>query len=136
MIFAPQCQTVFDWWRELTGQHIRIPGLLQQRQAFNLHTGFTREDLEITVRYIRHLINEAEGSGRGGMSALSLQWRCFFGNDEEITTFQDRWNLAQQWAARKRQPVALAPEPVVEPSLYQNGAAAMAETLRRLKGGA
>jgi hypothetical protein len=132
---TPQGKEVLGWWHSLTGQEIRVPNFLHGRQCQTIVETYTREDVELTVRYMKAEIAANEANGRKGLNARSLTWANFFGPDEECSKFADNWNLAKLWAAR-RQKASPAPIKPAEPSssLHEAGVAAMAATLQRLKG--
>lgn len=126
---------VFLWWQTLTGQEIRCPGFLHGRQAHTIATLYTREDVEITVAYVKRQIAENQAHGRGGLNARSLTWSNFFGPDQECSKFTDNWNLARASVRKKAAAAPVAPVATPKDELYDQGSAAMAELKARLKGG-
>lgn len=129
---SPQGEPVFDWWLDLTGQEIRCPSMMHGRQAHTIGTTYTREDVAMTVEYVKRQIAENQAHGRGGLNARSMTWANFFGPDEECSKFTDNWNLARQ-SRKKPVPAPTKAVAVVEETKWLEGAAAMAELKARLR---
>lgn len=134
----PKIKALFKRYRELTGIDIRIPGFLHERQAHNFLAHYEMRDLEMVVSYVRAQIYAGENQRGGGMNRMSLQWKCMFGQDEEISTFQDRHGLASEWAKRHRKdllPEEPKPEPKPAPQpVSDDERARLAETVRQMAG--
>lgn len=97
-------QEVIDTWGELTGEVWRlVPYAVGQAAEEFARAGFTREDMDIVVRYTRRQI----ARGESGYNPQSLLWRVV--SADRWQKFQERLSMAQEalrrYAASKPKPL-------------------------------
>lgn len=96
----PEPQQVIQLFNSLIGTRYSdlVPDVRNQSRLY-VEQGFTLEDLEITILWIRR----EKAAGRNGFNESSTSWRCLFGRHgagDEWLNFHDRLAKARE-AQRK-----------------------------------
>lgn len=101
--YPPKMREVFETFAAETGIPIRLVGCVQAQQAAVFAETFEIWELKLVVAWVKARIRGVEGgTERTGISRLSLQWHCMFGNsgDMALPEFQQRLGLAMEWAKK------------------------------------
>ena len=86
---------------------------IQAQQATVFAEHFELWELQLVIHWLRARIRAVEGGDeRSGISALSLQWHCIFGNDGDmaLAPFQQKLGVATAWAKKAAPRLLPAPE--------------------------
>lgn len=116
--YPPAIREVFETFSRESGIALRLVSCVQAQQAAVFADHFEPWELRLVLCWIKARVRAAEeGSERTGMSRLSLQWHCIFGNDGDmaLAPFQQKLGLAMAWAKRQA-PSLLPAAPVVAPA--------------------
>jgi hypothetical protein len=111
--YPPAIRAVFDTFSRDSGIPLRLVSCIQAEQATVFSDHFELWELTVVIRWILSRVRAAEdGTERTGMSRLSLQWHCIFGNngDMALAPFQQKLGLATAWAQKQARHLLPAPE--------------------------
>lgn len=118
--YPPAIRAVFETFSRESGIPLRLVSCIQAEQATVFSDHFELWELTVVIRWILSRVRAAEdGTERTGMSRLSLQWHCIFGNngDMALAPFQQKLGLAAPWAQKQARHLLPAPEKPAQPTL-------------------